>query len=130
MRNIAVFTSTRAEYGLLSRLMRLIQLDRDLNLQIVVSGSHLSPHHGQTWQEIEADGFYIDAKIEMLLASDTSVGVLKAMGIATLSFAEALARLKPHILVILGDRFEALAMAQAALIMQIPIAHIHGGELT
>lgn len=130
MRNIAVFTGTRAEYGLLSWLMKRIQADPDVNLQIIASGMHLSPHYGETWREIEADGFSIDAKVEMLLSSDSPVGIVKSMGLGTIGFADALARIHPDVLVVLGDRFEALAITQAALIMNIPIAHIHGGELT
>lgn len=130
MRNIAVFTGTRAEYGLLYWLMKSIQLDPEVNLQIIASGMHLSPHYGETWREIEADGFTIDAKVEMLLSSDSPVGIVKSMGLGAIGFADALERLKPAVLVVLGDRFEALAITQAALIMNIPIAHIHGGELT
>ena len=130
MRKIAVFTGTRAEYGLLFWLMKAIENDNDLFLQLIVSGTHLSPLHGETWREIEADGFNIDAKVEMLLASDTPNGVIKSMGLALIGFADALSRLKPDLLVVLGDRVEALAMAQAALIMKIPLAHLHGGELT
>ncbi len=130
MRKIAIFTGTRAEYGLLYWLMKSIQNDSDLTLQVIVTGMHLSPQFGETWREIETDGFTIDAKIEMLLSSNSAVGVVKSMGLATVGFADALSRLQPDLLVILGDRFEALAIAQAALIMNIPIAHIHGGELT
>ncbi|WP_198009932.1 UDP-N-acetylglucosamine 2-epimerase [Legionella tunisiensis] len=130
MRKIAVFTATRAEYGLLYWLMKAIQDSSDLELQVLVSGMHLAPQFGETWKEIEADGFKIDEKVEMLLASDSTVGVVKSMGLATIGFADALARLNPDILFLLGDRFETLALAQAALIMKIPIAHAHGGELT
>ncbi|CEG56245.1 UDP-N-acetylglucosamine 2-epimerase [Legionella fallonii] len=130
MRKIAVFTGTRAEYGLLFWLMKGIQNDPELELQIIVSAMHLAPQFGETWKEIEADGFKIDAKVEMLLASDSAIGVVKSMGLASIGFADSLARLQPDLLVILGDRFEALAAAQTALIMKIPIAHLHGGELT
>lgn len=130
MRKIAVFTATRAEYGLLYWLMKAIQDSSDLDLQVLVSGMHLAPQFGETWKEIEADGFKIDEKVEMLLASDSPVGVVKSMGLATIGFADALSRLNPDILFLLGDRFETLALAQAALIMKIPIAHAHGGELT
>jgi UDP-2,4-diacetamido-2,4,6-trideoxy-beta-L-idose 2-epimerase len=91
---------------------------------------HLSPEFGQTWRQIEQDGFVIDAKIEMLLSSDSAVGVAKSMGLGTIGFADALARLQPDVLVVLGDRFEALAIAQTALVMRIPVAHLHGGEIT
>ena len=127
---IAVFTGTRAEYGLLYWLMKDIQASKQLKLQVIVSGMHLSPEFGDTWRQIEADGFPIDAKVEMLLSSDTPVGVVKSMGLGTIGFADALDRLHPDLLVVLGDRFEALAVVQAALIMRIPVAHLHGGEIT
>ena len=130
MRKIAVFTGTRAEYGLLYWLMKAIQIDLDLILQVIVSGMHLSPHYGETWREIVADGFEMAATVDMMLSSDTPVGIVKSMGVGTIGFADVLARLKPDLLVVLGDRFEALAIVQAALIMDIPIVHIHGGELT
>lgn len=130
MRRIAVFTGTRAEYGLLCWLMRAIRDDAALELQLIVSGMHLSPEYGVTWREIEADGFRIDAKVEMLLSSDSAVGIVKSMGVGTIGFADALDRLRPDILVVLGDRYEALAVAQAAMVMGIPIAHLHGGERT
>jgi len=129
-RRIAIFTATRAEYGLLYWLMKDIQTSGQLELQVIVSGMHLSPEFGETWVQIEADGFPIDAKVEMLLSSDSPVGVVKSMGLGTIGFADALDRLKPDILVVLGDRFEALAIVQAALIMRIPVAHVHGGEIT
>ena len=130
MRKIAVFTGTRAEYGLLYWLMKAIKADPDLTLQVIVSGMHLLPQYGETWREIVADGFEMAASVDMMLSSDTSVGIVKSMGVGTIGFADALARLKPDLWVVLGDRFEALAIVQAALIMDIPIAHIHGGELT
>nr|WP_321239568.1 UDP-N-acetylglucosamine 2-epimerase [uncultured Tolumonas sp.] len=127
---IAVFTGTRAEYGLLYWLMKDIAADPELDLRLIVSGTHLSPEFGLTYQQIEQDGFKIDERIEMLLSSDTSVGVVKSMGVALLGLADALARLQPDVLVILGDRFEALAAAQAAMLQRIPVAHLHGGEIT
>lgn len=129
-RKIAVFTGTRAEYGLLYWLMKDIQASETLELQLIVSAMHLSPEFGETWKQIEQDGFNIDAKVEMLLSSDTAVGVVKSMGLGTIGFADALERLRPDILVVLGDRFEALAVVQAAHIMRIPVAHLHGGETT
>ncbi|MEE1888719.1 UDP-N-acetylglucosamine 2-epimerase [Pseudomonas carassii] len=129
-KRIAVFTGTRAEYGLLYWLMKDIQSSEALALQVIVSGMHLSPEFGETWRQIEADGFAIDAKVEMLLSSDSDVGVVKSMGLGTLGFADALDRLRPDCLVVLGDRFEALAIVQAALVMRIPVAHLHGGEIT
>ncbi|MBF8669050.1 UDP-N-acetylglucosamine 2-epimerase (hydrolyzing) [Pseudomonas putida] len=129
-RKVAVFTGTRAEYGLLYWLMKAIQDSTSLDLQVIVSGMHLSPEFGETWKEVVKDGFEIDAKVEILLSSDTPVGVVKSMGLGTLGFADALDRLRPDILVVLGDRFEALAIVQTALIMRIPVAHLHGGEIT
>lgn len=129
-RRIAVFTGTRAEYGLLYWLMKDIQASAQLELQLVVSGMHLSPEFGDTWKQIAADGFTLDAKVEMLLSSDTPVGVLKSMGLGMIGYADTLERLKPDLLVVLGDRFETLAVVQCALILRIPVAHLHGGEIT
>lgn len=121
-------TGSRAEYGLLYWLLKEIQADLDLELQLAVTGMHLSPEFGLTYKQIEADGLRIDARIEMLLSSDTPAGVTKSMGLGTIGFADAFERLQPDIVVLLGDRFEILAAAQAALVARIPIAHIHGGE--
>lgn len=129
-RKICIVTGSRAEYGLLYWLMKEVSADPDLQLQIVVTGMHLSPEFGLTFQQIEADGFIIEAKVEMLLSSDSPVGIAKSMGLGVIGFADALARLKPDILVVLGDRFEILAAVQAAMVARIPIAHIHGGEAT
>lgn len=130
MRKICVFTGTRAEYGLLSNVMRLIQDDPDLTLQVLVTGAHLSERLGATYQQIEADGFTIDAKVEMDLDDDTGAGLAAAMGQEMAGVARALDDLKPDILVILGDRYEAFAAAATAMMLRIPIAHIHGGEAT
>lgn len=130
MKKIAVFTGTRAEYGLLYWLLKDIQVHPSLELQLLVSAMHLSPEFGMTYNQIESDGFHITEKIEMLLSSDTAVGTVKSMGLGTIGFADALARMQPDLIIILGDRFEALAVAQAAMILRIPIAHIHGGEVT
>lgn len=129
-RKICIVTGTRAEYGLLYWLMKEIEADSDLELQIIATGMHLSPEFGLTYKMIEDDGFIIDEKVEMLLSSDTPVGIAKSMGIGTIGFADALDRLKPDVLVLLGDRFEILSAAQTALVLRIPIAHIHGGEVT
>ncbi|MCK1995979.1 UDP-N-acetylglucosamine 2-epimerase [Psychrobacillus psychrodurans] len=110
--------------------MKEIQQDEDLELQTIATGMHLSPEYGLTFKQIEQDGFMLDEKVEILLSSDTTVGVAKSIGLATIGFADAFERLKPDILIILGDRFEMLAVAQTALIMQLPIVHLHGGELT
>jgi len=129
-RKVAVFTGTRAEYGLLYWLLKDVQNDKEFELQLLVSGMHLSPEFGSTWQQIERDGFAIDEKIEILLSSDTPVGTAKSIGLGVLGFADALSRLKPDVLIILGDRFEALAVAQTAMILRIPVLHLHGGEIT
>jgi len=129
-RRVAVFTGSRAEYGLLYWLMKDIAASRKLELQVIVSGMHLSPEFGETWKQVEEDGFRLDAKVEMLLSSNSRVGVVKSMGLGTMGFADALDRLRPDVLVLLGDRFETLAIAQAALVMRIPVAHLHGGEIT
>lgn len=129
-RRIAVFTATRAEYGLLYWLMKDIQSSDSLQLQVIVSGTHLSPEFGETWKQIVDDGFSVDARVEMLLSSDSAVGVAKSMGLGTIGFADSLERLAPDMLVVLGDRFEALSVVQAAVVMRIPVAHLHGGEIT
>lgn len=129
-RKLAVFTGTRAEYGLLHFLLADIAASAALELQLIVSGAHLSPEFGETVREIEQDGHHIDAQVEMLLSSNSAVGVVKSMGLGLIGYADALDRLKPDLLLILGDRFEAMAMAQAALIMRVPIAHVHGGEVS
>ena len=129
-RKICIITGARAEYGLLYWLMKEIQEDPDLELQIIVTGMHLSPEFGLTYEQIEKDGFKIDKKIEMLLSSDTPVGISKSMGLGMIGFSEAYADLKPDIVVLLGDRFEIFSAAAAAMIARIPIAHLHGGETT
>lgn len=129
-RKICVITGTRADYGLLYWLMKEIQKEPDLELQIIATGMHLSPEFGLTYQVIEQDGFWIDAKVEMLLSSDTAVGIAKSIGLGVIGFADALDRLKPNILVVLGDRYEILAATQAALVARIPVAHIAGGDTT
>lgn len=129
-RKIAVFTGTRAEYGLLRPVMAKIAADSDLTLQTVVSGSHLAPEFGYTVQEIVNDGFAIDEKVEMLVSADTPTGICKSMGLGLIGYGEALARLRPDILLLLGDRYESLAMATAALVGRVPMAHLYGGEQT
>lgn len=129
MRKICVVTGTRAEYGLLFWLMKEIEDDPDLELQIIVTGMHLSPEFGLTYKEIEKD-FNITKKIEMLLSSDTPIGISKSMGLAQISFAEAYDELKPDMIVVLGDRYEIFSAVSAAMIARIPIAHLHGGETT
>jgi GDP/UDP-N,N'-diacetylbacillosamine 2-epimerase (hydrolysing) len=130
MRKICIVTGTRAEYGLLYWLMKEIQADAELQLQIIATGMHLSPEFGLTYRSIVEDGFIIDAQVEMLLSSDTPVGIAKSIGLGIIGFADTLERLKPDVIVVLGDRYEILAAAQAALVARIPVAHIHGGETT
>lgn len=127
-RRIAVVTGSRADYGLLRSLLFAIEADDSLSLQLVVTGMHLAPEFGLTYQQIEADGLPIAARVEMLLSSDTASGISKSMGLGIIGFADAFERLAPDMLVVLGDRFEILAAAQAALVQRIPMAHIHGGE--
>jgi len=129
-RRICVVTGTRADYGLLYWLLHDLKADPRAKLQVIACCMHLSPEFGLTYRIIEKDGFQIDAKVDMLLSSDSPVGVAKSLGLGTIGFADAFDRLRPDVVVILGDRFEALAAAQAAMIARIPIAHIHGGEAT
>ena len=130
MRKICIVTGSRADYGLLSRLMGLIQEDAELILQIIASNMHLSPEFGLTYREIEIDCFRIDKKVEMLLSSDTANATTKSVGLAIIGFADAYEDLKPDLLLVLGDRFEILAAVTAALFYKIPVAHLHGGEIT
>ncbi len=130
MKKICVITGTRAEYGLLRPLINRIKEDKDLKLQLIATGMHLSPEFGLTYKEIEEDGFLIDEKIEILLSSDTPVGISKSMGLAMIGFADAFERLQPDMVIVLGDRYEIFAAASTAMVSRIPIAHIHGGETT
>jgi len=129
-RKICVVTGTRAEFGLLRLLMQDLKDSSDIELQIIATGMHLSPEFGLTFREIEQAGFSIDAKVEMLLSSDTSTAVTKSMGLGLIGFADTFNLLSPDLIVVLGDRFEVFAAATAALIAGIPIAHLHGGETT
>lgn len=129
-RKICVATGSRAEYGLLHWVMKGIQEDPALELQVIATGMHLSPEFGLTWRVIENEGFRIDARVEMLLSSDSAIGVAKSIGLGVIGFADALDRLRPDILLVLGDRFEILAAVQAALVARIPVAHIAGGDTT
>ena len=128
-RKVCVVTGTRAEYGLLYWLMKEIEQDKQLELQLIVTGMHLSSEFGLTYREVEKE-FKIDKKIEMLLSSDTPIGLSKSMGLAQISFAEAYDELKPDIVVLLGDRYEIFSAASAAMMARVPIAHLHGGETT
>lgn len=131
MRKICFITGTRAEYGLLSRLMKMVQDDTDTQLQIIATNMHLSPKFGNTYQEIEHDGFTIDKKIPILEEEkDDANTTVKSMSKAMAGFADAYDELKPDMVVVLGDRYEILAAATAALIERFPIAHLYGGEIT
>ena len=129
-RKICVVTGTRAEYGILSNLMKHLHTDERVELQIIATNMHLSPEFGMTVHEIEADGFTVDKKVEMLLSSDTAVGTVKSMGVALLGLADAYRELMPDLIVILGDRYEMLAAASASAIFGLPVAHLYGGEVT
>jgi len=128
-RKVCVITGTRAEYGLLYWLLKEIESSKELELQLIATGMHLSSEYGLTYKEIEKD-FSIDKKIEMQLKSDLEVDISKSMGYAQASFAQAFDELKPDIIVVLGDRYEILSAVTSAMILGIPIAHIHGGETT
>ena len=129
-RKICVVTGNRAEYGHLFWLMKEVETDPDLILQLAVTGTHLSEKFGHTVSVIEEDGFSVDARINLELGDDSPAGVARSMGLGVIGFGEAFDALKPDIVVVLGDRYEILAAAQAAMIARIPIAHIHGGEIT
>lgn len=126
---ICVITSSRAEYGLLYWLMKEVKASNIFKLQLIVTGMHLSQEFGSIYKEIKKE-FKVDKKIEILLSSDTSIGVSKSMGLTQISFSEAYEELKPDIILVLGDRYEIFSAAASAMIAKIPIAHIHGGELT
>ena len=129
-RRICVITGARAEYGLLRWIMEGIRETTGLELQLIVTGMHLSPEFGLTYREVEKDGFCIDRKVEMLLSSDTPAGVAKSMGLGLIGFGDALQELKPDVVVALGDRFEIFSAVSAAMVARIPVAHLHGGEST
>lgn len=130
MKKVCIITATRAEYGLLKPVMNEIRKREELKLQIIVTGAHLSPEFGLTYREIENDGFTITDKVEMLLSSDTCVGITKSMAVELMGMADAYRSCCPDMVVVLGDRYEILIAAIAAMIARIPIAHIHGGEIT
>jgi len=130
MRKICIITGSRAEYGLLRWLMKGIKDDPELDLLIIATGMHLSPEFGLTYKVIENDGFIINRKVEMLISSDSSIGIAKSIGLGMIGFADALSELKPDLIVVLGDRFEIFSAVSAAMVAKIPIAHLHGGEAT
>lgn len=129
-KKICFVTGTRAEYGLLKSLIKKIKLSRQFELQIIVTGSHLTKDHGCTINEIYDDGLDINAEVQMLLSSDSDVGIAKSLGLGIIGFADVLQRLSPDLIIILGDRYEMLGVASTAMLFRIPIAHIHGGEKT
>ena len=130
MKKVCVVTGTRAEYGLLRSLIESIQKSKKFNLQIIATGTHLSPEYGLTIKEIENEGFRINRKVEMLLSSDTPTSISKSTGLGMIGFADAFSDLKPDIVVLLGDRYQLLAATFVPMVARIPIAHIHGGETT
>ncbi len=129
-RKICVITGTRAEYGLLYPVMKKIEASGKLELQLIATTMHFSEEFGSTYKQIEKDGFTIDEKIENLLSSDTKSSIAKSTGLATILISDVFKRLEPDVVLLLGDRFETLAAATTAMLMNIPIAHIHGGEIT
>ena len=129
-RRIAVITSSRADYSHLYWPLRDLSQDQNVDLKIVALGSHLSPEFGNTIEEIEKDGFQISSRVECLLSSDSDIGMAKTIGIATLSLADLFGQMRPHLLLLIADRYELLAPASVALALRIPIAHIEGGELS
>ncbi len=130
VKRICVITGTRAEYGLLKPLIMKIIDDKEIDLKLVVTGMHMSTEFGLTYKLIEEDGIVIDEKIEILLSSDSHVATSKAMGLAIISFSEYINRTKPDMVIVLGDRYEILAASISAMVANVPIAHIHGGEIT
>jgi len=129
-KKICVVTGTRAEYGLFFPIMKKIQSSDCLELQVVATTMHFSEEFGNTYKQIEEDGFFIDEKIENLLSSDSKTSITKSTGLAIILLSDAFSRLNPDVVLILGDRFETHAAATTAMLMNIPIAHIHGGEIT
>lgn len=127
-RKICVVTTTRADYGLLYWLMKEIDGDPELELSVIATGMHLSYEFGMTVNTIENDGFRVDRRVEMLLSSDSARAIVKSMGVEMISLADALSGIEPDIVVLLGDRFEIVPVALAAVVLRIPVAHIHGGE--
>lgn len=129
-KKIGVVTGSRADYGLLYHVLREIEASRDLELRLFVTGMHLAPEFGETWRAIEADGFPIEQKVDMLVSGDNPVAVTKSVGLGVIGFADAFHRCRPDLVLVLGDRFEILAAVQACLIARIPVAHIAGGDTT
>ena len=129
-RTICVITGTRAEFGLLRHLMGQLAADDRARLRVLATGSHLVPSLGETWREIEAAGFAIDARVDLQLRDDSPLGVARSVARGVEGFARELDRLAPDLVVLLGDRYEILAAAEGAMMLGLPIAHLHGGEST
>lgn len=129
-KKICIFTGSRAEYGLLLPLIKKIKESKRYQLQLLVSGMHLSAEYGNTYKFIEADGFLIDDKVDMLIAADSDIAIVKSVGLGMIGYADALKKLTPDAAVVLGDRFEAFAFTSAAYLMGFPVLHLHGGEST
>ena len=130
MRKICIYTSGRMDYGLLRGVMEEIAASEDFKLQVLASGMHLSQEFGKTVDEMVQDGFKPDETIEILLSSDTPIGICKAMGLAMIGYGEAIQRLQPDMILVLGDRFETFCIAATAQVCLVPVVHIHGGETT
>lgn len=130
MKKVCIITAARSEYGLLRWTIDGVQKNPNLELQLVVTGAHLMAEHGYTYKCIEEDGYPVAAKVEMGLNSDTKEAIVESMGRCSVGFAKALSNLQPDIIVVLGDRYELLPICSAALVMNIPIAHISGGDVT
>ncbi|HEY6331990.1 MAG TPA: UDP-N-acetylglucosamine 2-epimerase, partial [Blastocatellia bacterium] len=130
MRRIGLVTCARSDYGTCLPIMRAIRSDPDLSLHLIVSGMHLSPEFGLTVKEIEADGFEINDRVEMLVASDSAYAVAASIGLGTIGFADSFRRSTPEVLILVGDRFELLSVASASLPFRIPLAHVSGGDVT
>ena len=130
MKRVCIVTATKAEYGLLKPIILKLQAQNNLEVRVVATGMHLSPEFGMTCQEIEQDGIRLDRKIEILLSADTSSAISKSMGLAMISFADYFSERKPDLLIVLGDRYEILAVATTAMNARIPIAHLYGGDIT
>lgn len=130
IKKICIVTGTRAEYGILKPLIEKISKDEELELQLLITGMHLSPEFGMTYKQIEADGYKIDEKVEMLVSSDEDTGIVKSMGLGMILYSESLKRLNSDCIIVLGDRYEIFSLVSAASVLKIPVFHLHGGETT
>ncbi len=130
IKKICIVTGTRAEYGILKPLIEKISKDEELELQLLVTGMHLSPEFGMTYKQIETDGYKIDEKVEMLVSSDEDTGIVKSMGLGMILYSESVKRLNSDCIIVLGDRYEIFSLVSAASVLKIPVFHLHGGETT